>query len=64
MFSVIVRIGSKTNYTEQLINLENEIRQIRNRNNCPRRYKTKMFEYIFGEKKLYVDWCHFRLLRN
>ncbi|XP_027195000.1 sarcoglycan alpha [Dermatophagoides pteronyssinus] len=59
---VVVRIGNSHNFTEQLYRLESEVRQIKNRNPCPKHYKATTVEYVFRERKLHVDWCSFKLI--
>lgn len=61
-FRVTIRIGSASNFTEELLRLENEAAQIRSRNPCPKKFKASSAEYLFREKKLFVDWCRFMLL--
>ncbi|OTF72968.1 hypothetical protein BLA29_010819 [Euroglyphus maynei] len=59
---VVVRVGSIHNFTEQLYRLESEVRQIKNRDPCPKHYKATTVEYVFRERKLHVDWCSFKLI--
>lgn len=65
LLSVIARIGSVDFFSRDLLDLEREVAQLKNRNPCPRKYKATSAEHLFhrNQNDFQNDWCSFRLVR-
>uniref|UniRef100_T1JJC7 Sarcoglycan alpha/epsilon second domain-containing protein n=1 Tax=Strigamia maritima TaxID=126957 RepID=T1JJC7_STRMM len=59
---VVVRLGSKLNFSSTLLNLEQEVTPLRVYNPCPRVFKRTSAEMHFRSHDFIPDWCKFHLL--
>ena len=59
---VVVHLGSASNFSLGMLDLEAEVTPLRSFPNCPRDFKRTSVERFFREKGFAMDWCAFRLL--
>ena len=59
---VVLQLGSFSNFSKDLLELDRETTPLRVLPSCPRNFKRTSVEHYFREKGFAVDWCAFRLL--
>lgn len=61
---VVIRIGSTARLSNELIELQEEVRPLWKLFPCPRDLKRTTVERLFRENGFALDWCAFRLLED
>ncbi|XP_020284392.1 alpha-sarcoglycan isoform X1 [Pseudomyrmex gracilis] len=61
---VVVRLGSTTPFSQELNELQEEVKPLWKMPSCPRDFKRTSVEILFREAEFTLDWCSFRLLEN
>jgi len=61
-FSVVVNLGSKSNFSTILYDLEKEISPLQKMNKCPKDFKRTSVERYFRANGFNLDWCSFKLV--
>ena len=59
---VVLQLGSRFNFSKQLLLLDRETSPLRVLPSCPRNFKRTSVERYFREKGFAIDWCAFRLM--
>ncbi|PSN56245.1 hypothetical protein C0J52_00373 [Blattella germanica] len=59
---VVVRIGSKAQFSSGLIELQDEVKPLWKLGSCPRDFKRTTVERFFRDEGFALDWCAFRLI--
>lgn len=62
-FSVVIRIGSSFNFSNELYNLQDEAKPIQKLMFCPE-FKRMTVERVFRDEGFVLDWCSFRLVSS
>ncbi|XP_031842580.1 sarcoglycan alpha isoform X1 [Nomia melanderi] len=60
---VVVRLGSSTPFSQELNELQEEVKPLWKLPSCPRDFKRTSVERLFREARFALDWCSFRLVR-
>lgn len=60
---VVLRLGSKSPLSTELVELQEEVRPLWKVPSCPRDFKRTTVERYFREAGFALDWCAFRLVR-
>jgi len=60
--SVIVNLGSSSNFSTILYDLEKEISPLQKMNKCPKDFKRTSVERYFRANGFNLDWCSFKLV--
>ncbi|XP_037295880.1 alpha-sarcoglycan isoform X2 [Manduca sexta] len=58
---LVVRLGSSTPFSSELMRLREEVRPLSRLPSCPREYKRTTVERLFRDAGLTLDWCSFEL---
>ncbi|XP_031842587.1 sarcoglycan alpha isoform X2 [Nomia melanderi] len=58
---VVVRLGSSTPFSQELNELQEEVKPLWKLPSCPRDFKRTSVERLFREARFALDWCSFRL---
>ncbi|XP_073996227.1 sarcoglycan alpha isoform X3 [Rhodnius prolixus] len=58
---VVVHLGSTSEFSQELINLQEEVRPLWKRLSCPRDFKRTTVDRHFRPRGFLPDWCSFRL---
>lgn len=61
-FSVVLRLGSKAPFSDELGKLQDEVRPLLKVSPCPRDFKRTTVERYFREAGFALDWCSFSLV--
>lgn len=61
---VVLRIGSTAQLSNELIELQEEVKPLWRVPSCPRDFKRTTVERLFRENGFALDWCTFRLLED
>lgn len=61
-FSVVVNLGSESNFSMTLFDLEKEISPLQKMNKCPKDFKRTSVERFFRANGFNLDWCSFKLV--
>jgi len=62
---VVLRIGSRAQFSSALLKLEDEVKPLGKKlSPCPRDLKRTTVERLFRDKGFVLDWCAFRLVRT
>ncbi|XP_067210549.1 alpha-sarcoglycan isoform X3 [Linepithema humile] len=59
---VVVRLGSTVPFSQELNELQEEVKPLWKMPSCPRDFKRTSVEILFREAEFRLDWCSFRLL--
>ncbi|KRT80087.1 hypothetical protein AMK59_8667 [Oryctes borbonicus] len=59
---VVVRLGSKAQFSDELAKLQDEVRPLLKVSPCPRDFKRTTVERYFREAGFALDWCSFSLI--
>ncbi|KAK6622424.1 hypothetical protein RUM44_002235 [Polyplax serrata] len=59
---VVVRLGSSNDFSNTLVELQEEVKPLWKLQNCPRDYKRTSVERIFRDEGFILDWCNFKLI--
>ncbi|KAJ9585970.1 hypothetical protein L9F63_020384, partial [Diploptera punctata] len=59
---VVIRIGSKAEFSTALIELQEEVKPLWKLGSCPRDFKRTTVERFFRDEGFALDWCAFRLI--
>ncbi|CAH1170470.1 unnamed protein product [Phaedon cochleariae] len=59
---VVIRLGSESAFSDELIKLQNEIKPLWKVPSCPREFKRTSVERHFRDAGFALDWCSFRLV--
>lgn len=62
LFSIIIRIGSTAEFSQELIELQEEVKPLWKVPTCPRGFKRTTVERYFRDAGFALDWCTFRLV--
>lgn len=62
--SVVVNLGSSSNFSTILYDLEKEISPLQKMNKCPKDFKRTSVERYFRANGFNLDWCSFKLVRK
>lgn len=62
--SVVVNIGSDSNFSTILYDLEKEISPLQKLKICPKDFKRTSVERYFRSNGFNLDWCSFKLVRK
>jgi len=63
--SVVLRIGSRAQFSPALLKLEDEVKPLGKKlSPCPRDLKRTTVERLFRDEGFVLDWCAFRLVRT
>ncbi|KAF0766227.1 epsilon-sarcoglycan [Aphis craccivora] len=60
--SVVVNLGSSSNFSTILYDLEKEISPLQKMNKCPKDFKRTSVERYFRANGFNLDWCSFKLV--
>ncbi|XP_025163037.1 epsilon-sarcoglycan isoform X1 [Harpegnathos saltator] len=58
---VVMRLGSTVPFSQELIELQEEVKPLEKMPSCPRDFKRTSVEILFRESQFNLDWCSFRL---
>ncbi|XP_032680106.1 alpha-sarcoglycan isoform X3 [Odontomachus brunneus] len=61
---VVVRLGSTVPFSQELNELQEEVKPLWKMPSCPRDFKRTSVEILFREAEFRLDWCSFRLLEE
>lgn len=61
---VVVRLGSTIPFSQELNELQEEVKPLWKMPSCPRDFKRTSVEILFREAEFRLDWCSFRLLEE
>lgn len=61
-FRVVVRLGSTSPFSQELNELQEEVKPLWKMPSCPRDFKRTSVEILFREAEFRLDWCSFRLV--
>nr|XP_023022553.1 epsilon-sarcoglycan isoform X1 [Leptinotarsa decemlineata] len=61
---VVIRLGSETAFSAELIELQDEVKPLWKVPACPRDFKRTSVERYFRDAGFSLDWCSFRLVDN
>ncbi|KAL1501494.1 hypothetical protein ABEB36_006805 [Hypothenemus hampei] len=61
---VVIRLGSESNFSPELLQLQEEVRPLYKMQFCPRDIKRTSVERFFRDAKFVLDWCRFRLIEK
>jgi len=61
-FRVVVRLGSTVPFSQELNELQEEVKPLWKIPSCPRDFKRTSVEILFREAEFRLDWCAFRLV--
>lgn len=59
---VVLRIGSRAQFSVALAKLQDEVKPLWKRGSCPRDFKRTTVERLFRDEGFVLDWCAFRLV--
>lgn len=59
---IVLRLGSESQFSVNLKNLEDEVRPLWKMPQCPRNFKRTSVERYFRDAGFTLDWCAFRLI--
>lgn len=59
---VVIRLGSSTPFSQELNELQEEVKPLWKLRSCPRDFKRTSVERLFREARFALDWCSFRLV--
>jgi hypothetical protein len=57
-----VRLGSTVPFSQELNELQEEVKPLWKMPSCPRDFKRTSVEILFREAEFRLDWCSFRLV--
>lgn len=60
--SVVVNLGSESNFSTTLYDLATEISPLQKMNKCPKDFKRTSVERYFRANGFNLDWCSFKLV--
>ncbi|KAK2588062.1 hypothetical protein KPH14_004127 [Odynerus spinipes] len=61
---VVMRLGSSVPFSQELIELQEEVKPLWKLPSCPRDFKRTSVERLFREAGFRLDWCSFRLIES
>lgn len=61
-FRVVIRLGSQEEFSNTLIELQEEVRPLSKLQYCPRDFKRTTVERLFRDENFILDWCNFKLV--
>ncbi|XP_053976886.1 epsilon-sarcoglycan isoform X2 [Hylaeus volcanicus] len=61
---VVVRLGSSLPFSQELNELQEEVKPLWKLSSCPRDFKRTSVERLFREAEFALDWCSFKLLEQ
>lgn len=61
---MVLRLGSRSNFSMDLFELEKEVKPLWKMSSCPRDFKRTSVERYFRNASFIMDWCSFRLVNN
>lgn len=61
-FRVVMRLGSMVPFSQELNELQEEVKPLWKMPSCPRDFKRTSVEILFREAEFRLDWCSFRLV--
>lgn len=61
-FSVVIRLGSENVFSNELMELQEEVKPLWKVPSCPRDFKRTSVERIFRDAGFALDWCSFKLV--
>lgn len=61
---VVIRLGSSTPFSQELNELQEEVKPLWKLRSCPRDFKRTSVERLFREARFALDWCSFRLVEQ
>ncbi|XP_076295450.1 sarcoglycan alpha isoform X1 [Lasioglossum baleicum] len=61
---VVVRLGSSMPFSQELNELQEEVKPLWKLPSCPRDFKRTSVERLFRESRFALDWCSFRLVEQ
>ncbi|KZC15013.1 Epsilon-sarcoglycan [Dufourea novaeangliae] len=61
---VVVRLGSSMPFSQELNELQDEVKPLWKLPSCPRDFKRTSVERLFREARFALDWCSFRLVEQ
>lgn len=59
---VVIRLGSSMPFSQELNELQEEVKPLWKLRSCPRDFKRTSVERLFREARFALDWCSFRLV--
>jgi hypothetical protein len=59
---VLLQIGGVGRFSSQLMQLQRELRPLKQLRSCPSDYRASSAEHLFRARQFVVDWCHFDLI--
>lgn len=59
---MVIRLGSRADFSAELLELQEEVRPLWKLQSCPRDFKRTTVERVFREAGFALDWCSFRLV--
>jgi len=62
LFRVVVRLGSTVPFSQELNELQEEVKPLWKMPSCHRDFKRTSVEILFREAEFRLDWCSFRLV--
>ncbi|XP_031771213.1 epsilon-sarcoglycan isoform X3 [Apis florea] len=61
---VVIRLGSSMPFSQELNELQEEVKPLWKLRSCPRDFKRTSVERLFREARFALDWCSFRLVEQ
>lgn len=61
---VVIRLGSSAPFSQELNELQKEVKPLWKLPSCPRDFKRTSVERLFREAEFTLDWCSFRLIEQ
>ncbi|CAK9794779.1 SGCE [Anthophora plagiata] len=61
---VVIRLGSSMPFSQELNELQEEVKPLWKLPSCPRDFKRTSVERLFREAEFTLDWCSFRLVEQ
>ncbi|XP_017758121.1 PREDICTED: epsilon-sarcoglycan isoform X1 [Eufriesea mexicana] len=61
---VVIRLGSSMPFSQELNELQEEVKPLWKLPSCPRDFKRTSVERLFREAEFALDWCSFRLVEQ
>ncbi|XP_017892583.1 alpha-sarcoglycan isoform X2 [Ceratina calcarata] len=61
---VVIRLGSSAPFSQELNELQEEVKPLWKLKSCPRDFKRTSVERLFREAEFTLDWCSFRLMEQ
>ncbi|XP_076677942.1 sarcoglycan alpha isoform X2 [Andrena cerasifolii] len=61
---VVIRLGSSMRFSQEMNELQEEVKPLWKLKSCPRDFKRTSVERLFREAEFTLDWCSFRLVEQ